>query len=149
MKKPNSENNKETLPKEHSTKNDILAEVVEKDSGEQDANFNEQYYIQYQKSYKTGLQLSQEMLQLVSMRDELWGQLAKLDEKTLEFKDTIRGEPSEKKKRSRRGAEEIERKYKCHVHNCEKSYGSEGSLNQHIRLKHPKKKEEFIDSALQ
>ena len=40
-------------------------------------------------------------------------------------------------KRARRTAEEIEKKYKCEVAFCERSYGSEGSLQQHIKLKHP------------
>ena len=40
-------------------------------------------------------------------------------------------------KRKRRTANEIERRYKCSVENCGKSYGSKGSLNQHIKFKHP------------
>lgn len=43
----------------------------------------------------------------------------------------------EKNKRFRRNAHEIQRFYKCTVKSCEKSYGSEGSLNQHYKLKHP------------
>jgi hypothetical protein len=37
----------------------------------------------------------------------------------------------------RRTAGEIDRHYKCLASRCDKSYGSEGSLNQHIKLKHP------------
>lgn len=44
---------------------------------------------------------------------------------------------NEKGKRMRRNADEIERYYKCTVKVCGKSYGSEGSLNQHYKLKHP------------
>jgi hypothetical protein len=40
-------------------------------------------------------------------------------------------------KRSRRTAEEIERRFKCNVEFCERCYGSDGSLQQHIKLKHP------------
>jgi hypothetical protein len=43
---------------------------------------------------------------------------------------------SDRKKRSRRTAEEIARHYVCTLNNCNKSYGSEGSLNQHIKIKH-------------
>ena len=43
----------------------------------------------------------------------------------------------EKRKRHRRTATEIARHYRCPVEDCPKSYGSEGSLNQHIKLKHP------------
>ena len=46
-------------------------------------------------------------------------------------------ERHEKAKRMRRNADEIERYYKCSVKSCGKSYGSEGSLNQHYKLKHP------------
>ena len=44
---------------------------------------------------------------------------------------------NEKKKRHRRTATEIARHYKCPIEDCPKSYGSEGSLNQHIKIKHP------------
>jgi hypothetical protein len=44
---------------------------------------------------------------------------------------------NEKKKRHRRTATEIARHFKCPIDDCPKSYGSEGSLNQHIKLKHP------------
>ncbi|KRX00342.1 hypothetical protein PPERSA_10841 [Pseudocohnilembus persalinus] len=43
----------------------------------------------------------------------------------------------EKRKRQRRSAQQIERHYKCPQEPCQKSYGSEGSLAQHIKLKHP------------
>lgn len=42
-----------------------------------------------------------------------------------------------KGKRSRRTAEMIEKKHRCSVPLCDKTYGSEGSLQQHIKLKHP------------
>ena len=31
---------------------------------------------------------------------------------------------------------DIERRFKCPYHKCEKFYGSEGSLNLHIKIKH-------------
>ena len=43
---------------------------------------------------------------------------------------------NEGKKRFRRGASEISRHYKCPVEGCNKSYGLEGTMNQHIKLKH-------------
>ena len=39
-------------------------------------------------------------------------------------------------KRERKRASEIVRHFKCPLSDCPKSYGSEGSLNQHIKLKH-------------
>lgn len=51
---------------------------------------------------------------------------------------------NEKKKRHRRQANEIARHYKCPLKDCPKSYGSEGSLNQHIKLKHAEYYAEMI-----
>lgn len=47
-------------------------------------------------------------------------------------------EQYEHEKRVRRCARDIQRKFRCTESECGKSYGSEGSLLQHIRLKHPK-----------
>jgi hypothetical protein len=63
---------------------------------------------------------------------------AELQTRLARLEDTEEGsETQEKGKRHRRTASEISRHYKCSVSSCQKSYGSEGSLNQHIRLKHP------------
>lgn len=59
------------------------------------------------------------------------------------MKDTREREPRRETeeeargKRARRTAEEIEKRYKCTVDYCERVYGAEGSLQQHIKLKHP------------
>ena len=42
----------------------------------------------------------------------------------------------DKRKRSRRSANEIARSHICIVTTCGKSYGSEGSLMQHMKIKH-------------
>lgn len=44
---------------------------------------------------------------------------------------------NDKQKRHRRKAVHIDRHFQCPVSSCGKTYGSEGSLNQHIKLKHP------------
>ncbi|KAE8994618.1 hypothetical protein PR003_g20982 [Phytophthora rubi] len=51
--------------------------------------------------------------------------------------------PSSSKKRRRRAAE-IDRKFRCPFGDCDKAYGSESSLNQHQKLKHP---EEMAEAA--
>ncbi len=43
---------------------------------------------------------------------------------------------SGRKKHMRRCANEISKTYKCPYEKCGKTYGSEGSLNLHLRLKH-------------
>lgn len=43
---------------------------------------------------------------------------------------------SGRKKHNRRCANDVDRNYKCPYPKCEKFYGSEGSLNLHIKIKH-------------
>lgn len=43
-----------------------------------------------------------------------------------------------RRKRVRRKANEIQRKFTCPYPNCKKSYGSEGSMLQHMKQKHKK-----------
>jgi hypothetical protein len=42
-----------------------------------------------------------------------------------------------KKKRKRKTKDEVDRSFTCNLDSCGKSYGSENSLNQHMKLKHP------------
>lgn len=61
--------------------------------------------------------------------------------------------PVKKKKRKRKKKHEVERNYSCHIDGCQKSYGSENSLNQHMKIKHPefwnriKEKEQNLTSV--
>ena len=76
------------------------------------------------------------MRQLFNERNELTSRFSKLEKKGDDIQRGEKGE-DDRKKRFRRTAGEIERHYRCPVETCQKSYGSEGSLNQHIKLKHP------------
>jgi len=54
---------------------------------------------------------------------------------------SIRGEfetkeEKERKKHNRRTAKEVARELICPYRNCGKTYGSDGSLNLHIKIKH-------------
>ena len=42
-----------------------------------------------------------------------------------------------KPRRKRKKKSEVERNFSCNIDNCQKSYGSENSLNQHMKIKHP------------
>ena len=42
----------------------------------------------------------------------------------------------EKKKRHRRNASEIKKTWMCPIDGCKRKYGTEGSLGQHMKLKH-------------
>jgi hypothetical protein len=42
-----------------------------------------------------------------------------------------------KPRRKRKKKSEVERNFACNIDNCQRSYGSENSLNQHMKIKHP------------
>ena len=42
----------------------------------------------------------------------------------------------EKKKRFRRTAQQIKKSFMCPIDRCQRKYGTEGSLGQHMKLKH-------------
>jgi hypothetical protein len=50
---------------------------------------------------------------------------------------TPEGYRRKERKRNRRTAEEIVRRYECPHEYCDRCYGSDGSLQQHLKLKHP------------
>jgi hypothetical protein len=60
---------------------------------------------------------------------ELYTPLVITEEQSSEFAKT-------KPKKRRRKRDEIERSFKCPVNGCTKSYGSEGALKTHVKLKH-------------
>jgi len=53
--------------------------------------------------------------------------------------DIMQNKPmkDKKRKRHRRKASQIERMYKCQEKHCNRSYGTEGALKMHIKIKHP------------
>jgi len=53
--------------------------------------------------------------------------------------DILQNKPikDKKKKRHRRKASQIDRMYKCQEKHCNRSYGTEGALKMHIKIKHP------------
>lgn len=53
-----------------------------------------------------------------------------------EIRDLLNEQKNRRKKHNRRTAKEINRQYICPYKNCQKVYGSEGSLNLHIKIKH-------------
>ena len=53
-----------------------------------------------------------------------------------EYDDEIQPKMKMRKKHVRRTAKEIERSFVCPYQGCSKVYGSEGSLNLHIKIKH-------------
>eukprot|EP01016_Furgasonia_blochmanni_P056932 TRINITY_DN97_c0_g2_i4.p1 TRINITY_DN97_c0_g2~~TRINITY_DN97_c0_g2_i4.p1 ORF type:complete len:221 (-),score=39.39 TRINITY_DN97_c0_g2_i4:227-889(-) len=103
----------------------------------EDHNLN--YYQEYCRLFIANVVLTTQMKELVNEKNDLLTKLAQLEVKTsqLSGSNSAFDQADDKKKRFRRTASEIDRHYRCPVEPCQKSYGSEGSLNQHLKLKHP------------
>jgi len=100
---------------------------------------NLNYYHEYCRLYIANVVLNTQMNELKDEKDELMVKLEQLEKRRdeLQRSQSDYNPLEEKKKRFRRTAGEIERHYRCPIMSCQKSYGSEGSLNQHLKLKHP------------
>lgn len=83
------------------------------------------YYDEYCKLYVYNLLLTQKVEELSVEKDKFQRRLNNLQESY----------SNGKKKRYRRTADKIERHYSCPM--CNKAYGSEASVNNHVKLKHP------------
>ena len=103
------------------------------DNTEADTNFN--YYHEFCRLHLANVVLMSQMRELVNERNELSTKFTKLEKKGEEIREGDKSEEN-RTKRFRRTADEIERHYRCPVDTCQRSYGSEGSLNQHLKLKH-------------
>jgi transcription elongation factor Elf1 len=88
------------------------------------------YYKAYCELHFQNLALQSKVQELQRDRRQL---LARIEAyQATQAKDTTKSDASSTRKR--RVADLIERHYQCEV--CGKNYGAEGSLNQHVRLKH-------------
>jgi transcription elongation factor Elf1 len=90
---------------------------------------NVDYYEEYSKLYMQAVSLTTQVQSLMSEKAELNTRLSSIVKDTKASRESILSN-----KRLRRKAAQIERHFKCSY--CSKSYGAEGSLNQHVRLKH-------------
>lgn len=101
---------------------------------------NLSYYQEFCRLFIANNVLQTQMKELLNEKTDLMGNLNRLEKRSEELlgKSGQLDSLQPKKKRYRRNANQIERHYRCPVGptTCSKSYGSEGSLNQHIRLKH-------------
>ena len=77
--------------------------------------------------------LSQKIQKLTLENKLIKSKIEKLEKKNFRKKKKFL---EKKKKRIRKLKGEIIRNFKCETTGCKKSYGSENSLNQHIKLKH-------------
>jgi len=100
---------------------------------------DQNYYQEYCRLFIANVVLTTQMKELIAEKNELANRLNELENSDRGNKggSTKSPEPLDKKSRIRRKAADVERHYKCPCSNCHKSYGSEGSLIQHVKLKHP------------
>lgn len=68
-----------------------------------------------------------------------------IKERIEDLRDPIRRENVERKKKSRRSADEIDKEFCCEMENCLKEYATQASLKIHQKLKHP----EIIQRSVQ
>eukprot|EP00331_Platyophrya_macrostoma_P008802 CAMPEP_0176412974 /NCGR_PEP_ID=MMETSP0127-20121128/4436_1 /TAXON_ID=938130 /ORGANISM="Platyophrya macrostoma, Strain WH" /LENGTH=180 /DNA_ID=CAMNT_0017792693 /DNA_START=33 /DNA_END=575 /DNA_ORIENTATION=+ len=111
------------------------------------------YYQEYCKLFVANVVLTNQIKELIAEKNELVSRLAKLETNAvpqkqtpvlpaaktnkLEASDSKEDDGQDKKRRVRRTASEIEKNFVCPAQTCQKGYGSEGALIQHVRLKHP------------
>ncbi|CAD8115794.1 unnamed protein product [Paramecium primaurelia] len=89
------------------------------------------YQGEYIQQYLCNINLRKKIKELLKEKTEILQKLEQLE------KDGNNQSFEERKKRLRSLASEIQRNFECPLSRCGKKYGSEGSLNQHIKLKHP------------
>jgi hypothetical protein len=98
---------------------------------------NNNYYQEYCRLFIANVVLTTQMKELISEKNELLTRLSELERGEKHVKEPALSPGADKKARIRRKAADVERHYKCPNDACQKNYGSEGSLLQHIKLKHP------------
>eukprot|EP00347_Sterkiella_histriomuscorum_P022077 403331761 len=122
--------------KDQSEKGFELHRVATSDD-DQDQNF--QFYKEYCRLYYANIVLTNRLQHLLNEKQELQFKLNRLESNKRKHEEALGMTfdiAEEKRKRHRRTATEIARHYRCPIEDCPKSYGSEGSLNQHLKLKH-------------
>ena len=100
---------------------------------------NYKYYLEFIKTEEINRILKNQLNNLQIEKNNLKQLIARLERKNKKLKTKKTENKNDlyvNRKRHRRNKNEIIREFKCNL--CEKKYGSEGSLKQHIRIKHKK-----------
>ena len=103
---------------------------------------NYKYYLEFIKTEEINRILKNQLNNLQIEKNNLKQLIARLERKNKKLKTKKTENINDlyvNRKRHRRNKNEIAREFKCNL--CEKKYGSEGSLKQHIRIKHKKDNE--------
>ena len=96
------------------------------------------FFTKFVEVYEKNRSLKEKLMILHKERNELKHLIERLDRKNKSKSNAMSmvDDLYIKKKRIRRGKKEIIRVYVCKYPQCMKKYGTEGSLNQHIKIKH-------------
>jgi len=126
-------NNSTGLPDSHPTGGMDFSSIVPQN----DQNMN--YYQEYCRLFIANVVLTTQMKELIAEKNELITRLSELEKRNDKFhrEHSTPDSTLDKSKRIRRKAGDIERHFQCPDPTCQKSYGAEGSLFQHVKLKHP------------
>ena len=98
---------------------------------------NYKYYLEFIKTEQINRLLKKQLNNLQNEKNNLKQLITRLERKNKKLKANNIENINDlymNRKRHRRNKNEIIREFKCNL--CEKKYGSEGSLKQHMRIKH-------------
>ena len=98
---------------------------------------NYKYYLEFIKTEQINRLLKKQLNNLQIEKNNLKQLITRLERKNKKLKIKNNENINDlymNRKRHRRNKNEIIREFKCNL--CEKKYGSEGSLKQHMRIKH-------------
>jgi hypothetical protein len=98
---------------------------------------NYKYYLEFIKTEQINRLLKKQLNNLQIEKNNLKQLITRLERKNKKLKANNTENINDlymNRKRHRRNKNEIIREFKCNL--CEKKYGSEGSLKQHMRIKH-------------
>lgn len=109
------------------------AKIVSRNEDKNSVNYGH-----YCSLYSANVMLLEKIKDTLSHKEDLVSKLRRIRESSEQVLTSMDESQSNRKKRHRRSAQEVERHFNCPIQKCDKSYGSEGSLNQHIKHKHLK-----------
>ena len=108
---------------------------------------NTKYYNEYCNIHVANVILLEKIKETVEEKEDLLKKLKRLQNSAEQVLSTLSHKNTGKRRRIRRKKNEIVRAFKCPIEKCKKEYGTEGSLQQHLKTKHPKYFEKHCSSV--
>ena len=117
----------------------VPAEPTDQVEFDRTKSSNQMFYEEFCRLQTTQVVLAKKLENMLSYKQRLAKALKEVEtslkkhEKDLHLTFEVN---DERRKRNRRNAQQIARRFRCPVKGCQKSYGMEGTLTQHIKIKH-------------